>query len=250
MKTTVAATNGGGAIASSATGPVLVAIVSTVAACALIAFAYAKFFPAPKHASGRCVDSASSTAAAAPQTETLLRAFTTLASTSAEETPRQALAPQVAEEPAEVTSGEVFEISPEEARAKEKADADTLDTRLASEEADPCWAAQTERATRDAVARLGNDLRVADVTCRESLCRAHLIHHDARLADEGLERLLGIPVITGQAMTYIPPGEPGSTVLYFSRKGTSLSVFEAQVEMGQPPPLDTNEGEPAAEAPP
>jgi hypothetical protein len=250
MKKTVASTNEGSARAASATGPVLVAIVSTVAACALVAFAYAKFFPAPKPARGRCIEPASSAGAAAPQTETLWRAFATIASTSTEETPRQPLAPPVAELPAEATRGDVFEISPEEARAKEKADADALDTRLDSEEADPCWAAQTERATRDAVARLGNDLRVADVTCRESLCRARLIHHDARLADTDLERLLSIPVVASQGLAFLPPDAPGTTILYFSRKGTSLHVFEAPVEMGQPPPPDTNEGEPAAEARP
>jgi hypothetical protein len=237
--------------APSATNAVLVAVGLTAAACALVAFAHAKLYPPPEPKRCRCVAPASSVDVR-PQNGALVRAIAALASARVEVQPAEPSAPCVVEPHGDVAiaTAEAFEPSFEERRAKEQADADTLDAQLASEEADPFWGPRTERATVDAVARLGNDLRVTEVTCRESLCRARLIHHDARLAGADMERLLSIPVIAAQAMAVAPPGGAGGTLLYFSRKGMPLSVFQPPVYMGQGPIPGSDGLDPPSEAQP
>lgn len=235
--------------AQSATKPVLMAIALTAAACAAVAFAYTKLAAVPEPKACHCVDAASSSEKG-PQSGELVRAIAALANAKVEETPTQPSVLRVVEMPAQLArdSSGAFEPSAEERQAKEQADADALDAQLGAEEVDPFWAPRTERATADAVARLGNDLRVAEVTCRESLCRARLIHRDARLAASDLEGLLNMSVIGGEAMVISPPGEAGGTVLYFSRKGMSLSVLQPPVYLGQLPTPGPDDLEPPSEA--
>lgn len=241
----------GMARAQSATKPVLTAIALTAAACAAVAFAYAKLVPGPAPKACHCVDAASSVDKG-PQSGELVRAIAAFAKAKVEEAPAQPSVPGVVEAPAQLANDppDAFEPSAEERQAKEQADADALDAQLRGEEVDPFWAPRTERATADAVARLGNDLRVAEVTCRESLCRARLIHRDARLADADLEGLLNMSVIAGEAMVIRPPGDAGGTVLYFSRKGTSLSVLQPPVYLGQVPTPGPDELDSPSEARP
>src|SRR3954470_22005877 len=65
-----------------------------------------------------------------------------------------------------------FPLSKEEIFAKQKADANTLDAEMLKEEVDPVWSAKVEGATAEAVARIGGSVRLEEVTCRETLCRA------------------------------------------------------------------------------
>lgn len=125
-------------------------------------------------------------------------------------------------------------VSKEEILAKQKADAHTLDAQLGSEEVDPVWAPKVERATTEALARLGGSMHLDEVTCRETLCRARVTHSDPRAHDEDVERLFNMPVVAGQALTLSPADDPRNTILYFSRKGTTLSVLQPQMQVLPP----------------
>ena len=132
-------------------------------------------------------------------------------------------------------------ISKDEILAKEKADARALDGQLGSEEVDPIWAPKIERATTEALARLGGNMHLDEVTCRETLCRARVTHADPRAHDEDVERLLNIPVLAGQALSLSPAGDPRNTILYFSRKGTTLSVLQPPMKMVPPSGLSPDQ---------
>lgn len=125
-------------------------------------------------------------------------------------------------------------LSEAENLAMQKADAHTLDTQLASEEVDPVWAPKLERATVDSLTRTGRTMHLDEVTCRETLCRAKVTHLDPRTHDEDLNRLLDMEVLAGQALAFSPSKDGRNTVLYFSRKGMSLSVLQPSMPM--PPP--------------
>lgn len=138
-------------------------------------------------------------------------------------------APPAAEPPAPPVP-----VSKEELLAKQKADAHTLDVQLGSEEVDPVWAPKVERATTEALARLGGNMRLEEVTCRETLCRARVAHADPSAHDQDVERLFNLPVLAGQAVALSPADDPRNTVLYFSRKGTTLSVLQPEMRMLPP----------------
>lgn len=126
--------------------------------------------------------------------------------------------------------------SKEEAAAQLKADAYTLDQQLKAEEVDPVWSPKLERQTTEAIARVGASVRLDEVTCRETLCRAKISHLDPKRHDDDLDMLLTLPVVAGQAMAVSPSNDDRSTVLYFSRRGTYLSVLQTPTQSSLPPP--------------
>lgn len=127
--------------------------------------------------------------------------------------------------------------SKEEADAQRKADAFTLDQQLQTEEVDPVWSPKLERQTAEFIAGIGNGLHLDQVTCRETLCRAKVSHRDGKTREDDVEKLLTLPVIAGQAMAVTPPNDDRTTVLYFSRKGTYLSVLQQPTQTSLPPPI-------------
>ena len=150
---------------------------------------------------------------------------------------RPSPATDAAPNPAEVVPNEVAGEAPmskEEVLARQRADAYTLEQQLLGEEVDPIWSAKVQRETTEMVTRLGPSVHLDDVTCRETLCRANLSHRDPNARDEDTDRLLSMPVIAGQAFAYAPSNDDRKTVLYFSRKGTYLSVLQGQAPLTPP----------------
>lgn len=218
----------------STTRAVVVAVFSTVAACALCGFAYNRLLGAPADKSP-CVEVEDKSGA---RRESLARTLTVLA---AERTVREASAKKPAPTPAAPPAAEAggtikeLEISQEEVLARQKADAYTLDAQLASEEVDVQWAAKVERQMTDGIERLGPKMHLEDLTCRETLCRARITHGEPNARGEDVESLLSLSIFPGQAVAYGTPDDRRSTVLYFSRKGTTLSVLQPPVHMTLPP---------------
>ena len=188
---------------------------------------------------GRCAcveaDLSASPAARATRKEALALALASISSARPEE--HQSPEKKAAPSEAPPASGPPFDeprMSKEEVVARQKADAHTLDSQILSEEADPIWATKVERATAEAIARIGGSVHLDEVTCRETLCRAKVTHLDPSSHEADVDRLLTMPVMVAQALAFAPSNDDRNTVLYFSRKGTSLSVL--QPPMQAPPP--------------
>lgn len=106
---------------------------------------------------------------------------------------------------------------------QEEAEVVSLQSELSREAVDPAWAPHTEQATERAIAATGS-MQVQEVTCRQTLCRVAVTHSDLAKREEDVEKLLGSTLGAGQARVYAPSNEP-TTVMYFSREGTLLSVL-------------------------
>jgi len=151
---------------------------------------------------------------------------------SCERAPLAAQAP-----PPEDDGVEATPPSPDEIRAQEKADLLTLQGQMDHEPVDPVWAPRTEQATERALAETGS-MHVEEVTCRETLCRVRVTHHDLAAREHDVDVLLGIPPGGGQSRVYAPADDP-TTVMYFSRRGNELSVLRpAMPLLPVPPPFD------------
>ena len=224
----------------SSTKAVPVAVVLTIAACALCMVGF-RMIARDRSAACLTPEGAQDRTGPDARAESMAVALATIAAAKQEAdspaTQAGARLPNVpADSPApkaEPTAAPVA-ISKEEILAKQKADAHTLDTQLSSEEVDPVWAPKVERATAEALAKLGGTMHLDEVTCRETLCRARLTHGDPRAHDEDVERLFNMPVLAGQALTMSPSDDPRNTILYFSRKGTTLSVMQPQMQVLPP----------------
>jgi len=224
------------------TKAVPVAVVLTVAACGLGMFGYSMIVRDRGPATCSCVapdaEGSPGRRGSSARAESMNAALATIAAAQREpETPPGASLPNVpAESPPPAPDQPTPPVAPskEELLAKQKADAHTLDAQLGSEEVDPVWAPKVERATTEALARLGGNMHLEDVTCRETLCRARVTHADPRAHDEDVERLFSMPVLAGQALALSPTDDPRNTLLYFSRKGTALSVMQPPMRMLPP----------------
>jgi hypothetical protein len=75
------------------------------------------------------------------------------------------------------------------------------------------------------------------VICRETLCRAKVSHLDPKTHDDDVEKLLNMPMVAGQAMAVAPSNDDRSTVFYFSRRGTYLSVLQPEAHLSLPPEM-------------
>lgn len=125
--------------------------------------------------------------------------------------------------------------SPEEVLARQRAEAASLQGDIDREPVDPVWAPAAERAAALAVTATPS-LHLEDVTCRESLCRVRVTHRDITKREDDVEKLLRLTPAGGQARVYSPTDDP-TTVMFFSRKGTMLSIFAPPVPLVAPPPL-------------
>lgn len=202
--------------------------------CGLSMVGYTRFLRASGVAACRCIEVQETVCPPAPleRSETLPLALAALAAAkTASEVSAAGVAPDKGQARVDSPGGDDHSPPPskEEILARERADALTLDTELSTEEVDPFWATKFERETTEAVGRLGPHVRLDEVTCRETICRARVRHLDPGARGADVDRLLSLPVIAGQAVAYAPPENEAATVLYFSRKGTTLSVL-------QPPP--------------
>lgn len=123
--------------------------------------------------------------------------------------------------------GDAAEVSEEELFAMQSSEVDRLETQLGAETADVAWATRTEQAMVE-TARLVDTVTLDEVTCRETLCRARVTHHDPSTRPTDLLRLMAGRK-SGQMVSYVPD-EEWTTVMYFSREGRDLPEL-------QPPPL-------------
>jgi hypothetical protein len=220
---------------SSSAKPVVVAVGLTIAACGLGLIGYQRLVPASGAGHCSCVEAEGSGRSVGQITrdESVTLALAAIASARSGHATGEQAEPDGAGVPADTTRdpNQDLVVSPEEIRTRQKADANTLDAQLGSEEVDVTWASKVERATTEAVARLGRNMHLEEVTCRETLCRARLTHADPRMHDDDVDRLLSMPMIAGQALALPSANDERSTVLYFSRKGTTLSVFQPAMRM-------------------
>ena len=217
---------------------VVMTVIMTSAFWLLCMIGYAKLRTIPSGTGHGPTEEASDPALRTPRPRALARALVSIASAEPGQQPsttREA-EPIQAEVPRDPVS-EAGPVSREEAAAQQKADAFTLDQQLQTEEVDPVWSPKLERQTTEAIARAGSSMHVDGVTCRETLCRAKVSHLDPKTRDEDVEKLLNMPVVAGQAMAVAPSNDDRSTVLYFSRRGTYLSVLQPATQPSLPPEM-------------
>ncbi|HEY8927457.1 MAG TPA: hypothetical protein VIU64_23910 [Polyangia bacterium] len=213
-------------------------VIMTSAFWLLFMIGYAKLRTTPSGTGRGPTEEASDPTTRTPRPQALARALVSIASADPEKRPsttREA-EPNQAEVPREPVT-EAGHVSREEAAAQQKADAFTLDQQLQTEEVDPVWSPKLERQTTEAIARAGTSMHLDGVTCRETLCRAKVSHLDPKTRDEDVEKLLNMPVVAGQAMAVAPSNDDRSTVLYFSRRGTYLSVLQPATQPSLPPEM-------------
>jgi len=221
---------------------VLLSVLLTALLCALCMVGYTRLFLSSTD--GRCsctaTDVSTSLAGQATRNESLTLALASI--TSAKQVEERFPVKDAEPSGARPASSPTFDgpaMSKEEIAAKEKADAHTLDLQLLSEQVDPIWASKVERATAEAMVRVGSSVRLDEVSCRETLCRAKVTHLDPKTHEADLDGLLSMPVIAGQAIAFAPSNDDRSTVLFFARKGMSLSVLQPSM---QPPPPELISG--------
>jgi len=224
----------------ASTKAVPVAVMLTIAGCALCMLGY-EMIVRDRSASRLTPEGAPGGAGPDARAEAMNAALASIAAAKRERDsatpqggPRLPNVPADSPPPEADPAPPLVAISKEEILAKQKADAHTLDAQLSSEEIDPVWAPKVERATTEALARLGGNMHLDEVTCRETLCRARVTHADPRAHDEDVERLFNMPVLAGQALSLSPADDPRNTILYFSRKGTTLSVMQPQMQVLPP----------------
>jgi hypothetical protein len=211
---------------SDITRAVVIAVASTIAACALCVFGYTSLLGDTR--SDKCVDADSPSsllsAGRTARNESVTVALAAIAAASSRSEPR-GTPPEPSQAPAEEPEAPAI-VSKEAILAKDKADAASLEKQFRAEEVDPFWAPKMERAVTEGVARLGVNLKVAEVSCRETICRARVAHADSRTREQDVDGILTMVANAGQAFAYSPPGEDATTVLYFSRKGSTLAPFQ------------------------
>jgi hypothetical protein len=125
--------------------------------------------------------------------------------------------------------------SAEDLAEQDKMEMATLDGEFDEEPLDPTWARATEQEAERAIALTGS-MDLKHVTCRASLCRVQVTHHDLGKREDDVEKLLGTIPSGGQARVYAPTDEP-TTVMYFSREGKQLSVMTKPASWVPLPPL-------------
>jgi len=217
---------------------VITTVIMTSSFWLLGMIGYAKLKRTPSGDGHRPTEEATEPGPRTPRPQALARALVSIASAEPEERPSttRELEPSQAEVPRDPPT-EASPVSKEEAAAQQKADAFTLDQQLQTEEVDPVWSPKLERQTTEAIARAGSSMHLDGVTCRETLCRAKVSHLDPKTHDEDVEKLLNMPVVAGQAMAVAPSNDDRSTVFYFSRRGTYLSVLQPASQSSLPPEM-------------
>lgn len=220
---------------------VIMTVIMTSAFWLLCVIGYAKLRTPPWGAEHRPTEEAAvatEPGIRTPRHQALARALVSVASAEPEQRPSTPREPEPSQAEAPLDpSTQAGPLSKEEAVAQQKADAFALDQQLQAEEVDPVWSPKLERQTTEAIARAGSSMHLDGVTCRETLCRAKVSHLDPKTHDEDVEKLLNMPVVAGQAMAVAPSNDDRSTVFYFSRRGTYLSVLQAAPQPSLPPEM-------------
>jgi len=214
---------------------VLLSVILTAALSFAGMFVYTRLFPSAVRCSCDQADASTRPVGGAARNESLALALASIASAKPGEpqSPVKQAETSRSENPPSQPPDEI-PMSKEEVFARQKADAHTLDAQLLSEDVDPVWSAKIERATAEAMVRIGSTMHLDEVTCRETLCRAKVTHLDPQAHEQDMDRLLTMPVIAGQALAVAPANDDRNTVLYFSRKGTPLSVLQPPMDMTLP----------------
>lgn len=242
----------------------VIAVAVTFGVCTLGHFAYNRLLLSPEAATARS-SGAGGSEADVPQVEAgatsgqnrelgaaLLRA---LAAAKAEEPRlecRPAPEPEPTEEEAEraaaLSDARDAEGTSERARRFMKADVAALEAELRSEKIDADWARTTEEAAKRAIASAATGMRLDEVTCRSTFCRARVTHVDASMRGSDLTELLRFPELSVQMLPYAPVEEEESTVIYFAREGHTLSVMSSDpaASSAAPGPADSVQGPPGS----
>ena len=219
--------------------PVLLSVAVTFAFClvghlAYIRYALAPATPSQGHEARQDVEGPSSATeparAAEKNCEALLRA---LAEAKAAET-REECTPASEAAVADVGATEAERLR-EQGDRYMKANVEALEEELLSEKVDPEWAQKTEEGARRAVAATTRGMRLDDVTCRATFCRARLKHVDPSMRENDLMDLTLAPELSGQMLPYAPAGEEQTTVVYFARQGHILSGTSSGPTPSSPP---------------
>jgi len=116
-----------------------------------------------------------------------------------------------------------------------RSNVEALEEELVSEKVDPEWAQKTEEAARRAVAATTHGMRLDEVTCRATFCRARLKHVDPSWRENDLMDLTLAPELSGQLLPYAPAEEEPTTVVYFARQGHILSGTSSGPTPSSPP---------------
>ena len=223
---------------------VIVAVAATFVVCLIGHLAYNRFVlareQAPK-ADEPLADSEGSVSEKSPprpsgQNGEVAAALLRAVAKAAED--REACTPSPApteEEKAKAERARDDERLSEQARRYMKANVETLEEELGNEKVDAEWARKTEEAARRAVASTRNGMRLDDVTCRTTFCRARVTHVDSSMRGSDVMDLVALPEIAGQVLPYAPDDDGETTVIYFAREGHTLSVMSSGPPPSAPP---------------
>jgi hypothetical protein len=229
---------------SSSTRPVVVAVVVTLVVCVLGHFAYNRFVLdrgfAPAAASrARGVDTHTLRPASTPPRasgqngEMVAALIRALAAASADERREEGPPPPAPSAANELAAHDRDAEGPSERAARfMEGNVETLEAELRDEKVDVDWAKQTEEAATRIVAKMTSGMRLEEVKCRATLCRARVTHVDPSMRGDDLMQLLGAPEMSTQMLPYAPAEDEATTVIYFARQGHTLSVLSA----GSPSP--------------
>jgi hypothetical protein len=226
--------------------PVLLSVTATLAFCLVGHLAYNRYMLAPTtlsqgHEPRQDVEGPSSatapTRAAEKNCEALLRALAEAraAETSKECTP---VSPSLTEGAAADGGTTEAERVREQVDRYLKANVEALEEEFFNEKVDPEWAQKTEEGARRAVAATTRGMRLDEVTCRSTFCRARLKHVDPSMRENDLMDLTLAPELSGQMLPYAPAGEEQTTVVYFARQGHILSGTSSGPTPSSPPNAD------------
>jgi hypothetical protein len=224
---------------SSSTRPVVFAVVVTLVLCVLGHFVYNRFvlgrgFATAPESRARGLDThAPGPASTLPKASgqngemaaALIRALATANAGERREECPPPPAPSDADELA--AHDRDAEGSSERAARFMEGNVETLEAEFRDETVDVAWAKQTEEAATRTVAKMTNGMRLEEVQCRATLCRARVTHADPSLRGDDIMQLLGAPELSTQMLPYAPAEDEATTVIYFARQGHTLSVLSA-----------------------
>jgi hypothetical protein len=224
---------------SSSTSPVVVAVIVTLVVCVLGHFAYNHFVlerglaTAPERSAGGLGAHAAAVASTPPQASgqnremaaAVIRALATANADERREDCPPPPAPREADERA--PDDRDAEGTSERAARFMEGNVETLEAEFRDEKVDTDWAKQTEEAATRTVAKMTSGMRLEEVKCRATLCRARVTHADPSMRGNDLMQLLGAPEMSAQMLPYAPAEDEPTTVIYFARQGHTLSVLSA-----------------------
>jgi hypothetical protein len=222
---------------SSSTRPVVVAVVVTLVLCVLGHFVYNRFvqgrgFATAPESRARGLDThapgpASTLPKASGQNGEMAAALIRALATANADERREECPPAPGEADELAAHDRDAEESSERAARFMEGNVETLETEFRDETVDVDWAKQTEEAATRTVAKMTSGMRLEEVKCRSTLCRARVTHAEPRLRGDDIMQLLGAPEMSAQMLPYAPAEDEATTVIYFARQGHTLSVLSA-----------------------